>query len=105
MPASDTTTLSLDRYAPDAKALVAGSQELADERKHAEVLPLHLLSRMLERHPGVGAVFRAANVNAVEMRAAVERALANLPKGREPAYLSVSMLDLLERAGRESERE
>jgi len=105
MAAADTTTLSLDRYAPDAKGLVAGAQALADERKHAEVLPLHLLSRMLERHPGVLAVFRAANVNVVEMQSAVERSLANLPKSREPAYLSVAMLDLLERAGRESERE
>ena len=105
MAAADTTTLSLDRYAPDAKALVAGAQALADDRKHPEVLPLHLLVRVLERDPGVGAVFRSASVDVVEMQAAAERALAQLPRGREPAYLSVAMLDLLERADREADRE
>src|SRR5574341_447444 len=103
--AADTTTLSLDRYAPDAKALVASAQALADERKHAEVLPLHLLVRMIERDPGVGAVLRSARVDVVEMQALAERALNALPKSKEPAYLSAAMLDLLERAGRESERE
>jgi ATP-dependent Clp protease ATP-binding subunit ClpB len=105
MPASDTATLSLDRYAPDAKALVAGAQVLADERKHPEVQPLHLLVRMLARDAGVTAVFRSANVDVVELQSAAERALGQLPKGREPAYLSASMLDLLERAGREADRE
>ncbi|MBK7585589.1 MAG: AAA family ATPase [Myxococcales bacterium] len=105
MPSSDTTTLSLERYAPDAKALVAGAQAIADGRKHPEVLPLHLLARMLERETGVVAVFRSANVDVVELQSACERSLAQLPAGREPAYLSSGMLDLLERAGREAERE
>src|SRR5688572_19464181 len=99
------TTLSLERYAPDAKALVAAAQALADERKHVEVQPLHFLVRALERDPGVLEVFRRAVPNAVELQAAAERALGALPKSREPAYLSPSMLDLLERAGREPERE
>ncbi|MFO0564126.1 MAG: Clp protease N-terminal domain-containing protein [Polyangiaceae bacterium] len=105
MASPDTTTLSLERYAADAKAVVASAQALADERKHAEVLPLHLLSRMLERDPGVVAVFRSASVDVVELQAATERALGQLPKSKEPAYLSAAMLDLLERAGREAERE
>ncbi|MBE7486582.1 MAG: AAA family ATPase [Polyangiaceae bacterium] len=105
MPSSETTTLSLERYAPDAKGLVAGAQAIADERKHPEVLPLHLLVRMLEREPGVVAVFRSANVDVVELQSACERALGQLPSSKEPAYLSASMLDLLERAGREAERE
>ena len=42
------TTLSLDRYLPAAKSLVARAQALADERRHAEVQPLHLLARALE---------------------------------------------------------
>ncbi len=105
MASSETTTLSLERYAPDAKGLVAGAQAIADERKHAEVLPLHLLTRSIERDPGVAAVFRAANVNVVELQSACERAMTGLPTSREPAYLSASMLDLLERAAREAERE
>ena len=91
MASSETTTLSLERYAPDAKGLVAGAQAIADERKHAEVLPLHLLTRSIERDPGVAAVFRAANVNVVELQSACERAMTGLPTSREPAYLSASM--------------
>lgn len=105
MATDATTTLSLDRFAPDAKALVVGAQSLADERQHVEVQPLHLLARGLERDPGVAAVFRHAGANLVELSSSVERALVELPKSREPAYLSAAMLDLLERAQRESERD
>jgi ATP-dependent Clp protease ATP-binding subunit ClpC len=99
------STLSLERYAPDAKALVAAAQGLADERKHAEVQPLHLLARMLERERGVRSVLERSGTNTLELAAAVERSLASLPRSAEPAYLADAMLDLLERAVRESERE
>jgi ATP-dependent Clp protease ATP-binding subunit ClpC len=99
------STFSLERYAPEAKVLVAGAQSLADERKHAEVQPLHLLARALERERGVRAVLDRAGTNTLELVAAVERSLAALPRSAEPAYLSDAMLDLLERAGREAERE
>jgi len=103
--AEEATTLSLDRYAPDAKGLVAGAQALADERKHAEVQPLHLLSRAVGRDAGVRAVFERGVSNLLEFEAALERALGSLPRSKEPAYLSLSMLDLLERAQREATRE
>ena len=50
-------TIQLDKYAPDAKALVAGAQALADERKHAQVEPIHLLARSIDRDRGVAEVF------------------------------------------------
>lgn len=100
-----TSTLSLDRYAPDAKALVAAAQALADERKHAEVQPIHLLVRALARDGGVRAVFERGVTNLLELEAALERALASLPRANEPSYLSAAMLDLLERAQREADRE
>ncbi|MES1175312.1 MAG: AAA family ATPase [Myxococcales bacterium] len=103
--ASETTTLSLERYAPEAKALVAAAQSLADERKHAEVQPLHLLVRALGRDLGVRAVFERGVSNLLEFEAALERALNALPRGTEPAYLSAAMLDLLERTQREADRE
>jgi ATP-dependent Clp protease ATP-binding subunit ClpB len=99
------STISLEGYAPEAKAVVAGSQVLADERRHAEVQPLHLLVRALERDPAVAEVFRQATANFMELQAAAERALSALPKSSEPAYLSSAMIDLLERAERESKRE
>ena len=101
----EATTLSLERYAPDAKGLVAGAQALADERKHAEVQPLHLLVRALGKDLGVRAVFERGVTNMLELEAGLERALHGLPRSTEPAYLSASMLDLLERAQREADRE
>ena len=40
-------TIHLDRYTTDAKQVVAGAQQIADERQHTEVTPLHLLVRLL----------------------------------------------------------
>ncbi len=102
---SETTTLSLDRYAAEARALVVGAQALADEAGHLEVQPLHLLARGLERDAGFVEVFRSAGVDVLALQSAVEGALRRMPRSREPAYLASSMLDLLERAEREAARE
>jgi ATP-dependent Clp protease ATP-binding subunit ClpC len=99
------STLSLERYAAEAKALVAGAQTLADERKHAEVEPLHLLARMLERDARVREVMGRAGADVAELAGAVERALASRPRAEEPSFLSDAMLDLLERAERDARRE
>ncbi|HYO95021.1 MAG TPA: AAA family ATPase, partial [Polyangiaceae bacterium] len=100
-----SSTISLERFAPDAKSLVVGAQNLADERRHAEVLPLHLLSLALAKDPRVVEVFRRAGVDVPELSTALERALAALPRSNEPSYLAVATLELLDRAAREAERE
>src|SRR5688500_2978136 len=82
------TTLSLDRYLAPAKALVARAQALADERRHLEVQPLHLLSRALERGRSTRVVFERATPNVLDFESAVERALQTLPQSRERSYLS-----------------
>src|SRR6185503_8108329 len=89
------TTLSLDRYLPPAKALVARAQALADERRHLEVQPLHLLARALERGRSTRVVFERATASVLDFEAAVERALGTLPQSRERSYLSDAMIDLL----------
>jgi ATP-dependent Clp protease ATP-binding subunit ClpB len=98
------TTLSLDRYLPSAKALVARAQALADERRHHEVQPLHLLSRALERGQSTRAVFERATSSVLDFEAAVERALSTLPQAppKEKSYLSDAMIDLLGRAERDA---
>jgi ATP-dependent Clp protease ATP-binding subunit ClpC len=96
---AEESTIHLDRYAPDAKALVAGAQSLADERKHAQVEPLHLLCRALERDARVQAVFRRAGADPADVAAVAEAALRRVdlaPAGL--AYLSSAMLRLLQRA-------
>ena len=96
----------LDSYTPDAKQIVAGSQQLADERKHAEVSPLHLLVKLLERERGIGDVFRRAGADPGEVMQLAEAQLARLPKSQgKLAYLSSRLVDLLARAEREAARD
>jgi ATP-dependent Clp protease ATP-binding subunit ClpB len=96
-------TIQLDRYAPEAKALVAGAQALADERRHAQVEPVHLLARSIERDRGVQEVFRRAGAEPADVSVEAEAALARVPKAAGGlAYLSATMLQLLSRAEKEA---
>jgi ATP-dependent Clp protease ATP-binding subunit ClpB len=96
-------TIHLDRYAPDAKALVAGAQSLADERKHAQVEPIHLLARAIERDLGVQEVFRRAGADPADVSVEAESSLARIHKTTAGlAYLASSMLQLLARAEKEA---
>ncbi len=101
MPAEQT--IHLERYAPDAKALVAGAQSLADERKHAQVEPLHLLARAVDRDRGVAEVFKRAGAAPADVAVEAEGALSRIPKATSGlAYLSNAMLALLARAEKEA---
>ena len=96
-------TIHLDRYAPDAKALVAGAQSLADERKHAQVEPIHLLARAIERDRGVQEVFRRAGADPADVSVESESQLGRINKTTGGlAYLSSAMLQLLARAEKEA---
>ena len=98
-------TIHLERYAPDAKALVAGAQTLADERKHVQVEPIHLLARALDRDRGVAEVFKKAGADPADVAAEAEAQLQKLAKaGAGLAYLSSAMLSLLGRAEKEAEK-
>ena len=99
-------TIHLDRYTTDAKQVVAGAQQIADERQHTEVTPLHLLSRVLERDRGVGEVFRRTGADPNEVLQLAEAALKRQTKATGGvAYVSPRLLDLLARAEREATRE
>jgi ATP-dependent Clp protease ATP-binding subunit ClpB len=103
IPMAAEQTIHLERYAPDAKALVASAQSLADERKHAQVEPIHLLARAVERDRGVQEVFRRAGADPADVSVEVESALGRIAKAAGGlAYLSSSMLQLLGRAEKEA---
>src|ERR1700722_8794592 len=96
-------TIHLDRYSPDAKALVAGAQSLADERKHAQVEPIHLLARAVDRDRGVQEVFRKAGADPADVTVESESAPGRINKATAGlAYLSSAMLELLARAEKEA---
>ncbi len=106
MPAAPTdTTLHLDQFTPEARSFISAAQALADEMKHANVEPVHLLARVL-RDPGVIEIVKRVGPDPNEVAAACEVALKKLPRttGSE-AYLSAALIDLLERAEREAKRE
>ena len=101
-----TQTIHLDRYAADARSIVAAAQQLADERNHAEVEPLHLLVRAVDRDRGVAEVFKKAGADPADVLAEGEVQLRRLPKnGKGEAYLSQAFIDLLGRAEREAEKD
>jgi ATP-dependent Clp protease ATP-binding subunit ClpB len=104
MAEQEITTLTLQRYSPEAKALIVATQALADASRHAEVTPLHLLSQCLTGELAVQEVFRRAASNFTDLQAAVEAALARQPVARERATLSALLLDLMKRAEREALR-
>jgi ATP-dependent Clp protease ATP-binding subunit ClpB len=106
MSADDgSTTLHLEQYTPDARTLVADAQAMADERKHAQVEPVHLLARSL-RDAGIAEVVRRAGADPQELALACENALRRLAKtGEGVSYLSLALQELLRRAEREAKRE
>ncbi len=104
MAEQEIHTLSLERYSPEAKALIVATQGLADASRHAEVTPLHLLSQCLSGDLAIQEVFRKASVNLPDMQTAVESALARQPVARDQASLSRLLLDLMRRAEREALR-
>src|SRR5438270_4089510 len=92
VPMAAEQTIHLDRYASDAKALVAGAQSLADERKHAQVEPIHWLARAVERDRGVQEVFRRAGADPADVSVEAESSLARINKTTAGlAYLSNAM--------------
>ena len=78
--------LRLEKFNGEAKQLVAGAQQLADEHKHSEVTPLHLLARGVERSPGIAAVFKSAGADPRVVMELCERALKRLPKTTDVAW-------------------
>ena len=99
-------TIHLERYTTEAKQLVAGAQQIADERQHAEVTPVHLLLRLLERDRGVVEVFRRAGADPAEVLQLTEAAMKRLPRTTAGiAYVSARLMDLLGRAEREATRD
>ncbi len=73
--------IRLETFNPDAKALVAGAQQCADEAGHSEVLPVHLLRRAIDRSPAVAAVLKSAGAPPAEVAELCEKAFSRLAKG------------------------
>lgn len=100
--AMEQTTIHLEKYSPEAKALVAAAQAFADERSHTTVETIHLLAKVLEQKELLP-IFQKMNIAHGQVFDAVNVALERLPKSNgNLAYLSSGMQDLLSRAEKEA---
>jgi len=99
--------IRLETYTAEARALVAGAQALADEKAHAEVEPVHLLARLVERDGSTANVLRKLGVEPSDLLRECETRMRAVPRARAGgvAYLSPRMLDLLGRAETEATRD
>ncbi len=101
-----TLTLRLEAYDPEARTLVAAAQTLADERRHSEVEPLHLLHVLLERSRPVQQAFERLNIDSTDLVVEAELLLRRRRSVEgAPSYLSPKLLDLLGRAEGEAARD
>lgn len=102
--AAKTETMVLSRFTRAAQRIVAAAQKLADELRHDETTPLHVLSRLVELPP----VREALAQRGVQPEEAAQRcleALAELPTGEEEAGVSAALLALLRRLEAEAGEE
>jgi ATP-dependent Clp protease ATP-binding subunit ClpA len=94
----DTVSIqTLEGFDRPTRALFDIAQKLADEAKHREVMPLHVLHRVLRLRPIVETI-RDRGHDPDEALAAVQRALDQLPRdGRGSAEPGVALFALLTR--------
>jgi ATP-dependent Clp protease ATP-binding subunit ClpC len=100
-------TLRLDAYDSDARRIVAGAQQLADDRRNPEVDPLHLWYELVDRDELTQTTLRHCGVDPVDVIIESESALRRLKRSEREseAYLSSRFLELLSNAELEAKRQ
>jgi len=103
---SRSLTIRLDAYDRDAQRTIHAAQALADERKHPEVEPVHILHRLLDRNDVAQALVRRLGIDPIDVVLEAEAVLRKLPKvDGVIAYFSPRLHELLARAEAEAARE
>lgn len=99
-------TLRLDAYSEDARRYVAAAQQLADERRHVEVDPLHLWYALVDDSKLAQDAIEESGVDPTDVLVEAEWMLRRLQRSSVPveAYLSARLLELLSRAELEATR-
>jgi ATP-dependent Clp protease ATP-binding subunit ClpC len=99
-------TLRLDAYSEDARRFVAAAQRLADDRKHAEVEPIHLWYELVDQSEVAQAALEESGLDPTDVLIESEQALRRIRRSNTEgeAYLSSRFLELLSRAELEATR-
>ena len=73
--------MRIDQFTVKAQEAVARAQELAQERDHAELLPVHVLSALLDESQGVvKPLLQKVGANVADLQTHVEQRLHRLPR-------------------------
>ncbi|MDP7275108.1 MAG: ATP-dependent chaperone ClpB [Planctomycetaceae bacterium] len=85
-------SLPMDRLTIKARDAVLRAQQLAEEREHPFLAPLHLLSALLDERGGVvGSLFERIGVNSAQLRELLDGELDRLPRvSRSDAELTAA---------------
>ena len=99
-------TLRLDAYSENARRYVAAAQQLADQRKHGEVEPIHLWYALIDESDLAQRALVESGVDPTNVLFESEWALRRSQESdaSSEAYLSSRFLDLLSRAELEATR-
>jgi len=95
-----------DKLTLKAQEAVQRAQNLAADRGHAQIVPLHLLAGLLAEDAGViGPVLDRIGVNRTQLDKIVEAELGHIPRvsGGAPSQLSQELNRVLEAAQREAD--
>jgi len=95
-----------DKLTLKAQEAVQRAQNLAADRGHAQIVPLHLLAGLLAEDDGViGPVLDRIGVNRTQLDKIVEAELGHIPRvsGGAPSQLSQELNRVLEAAQREAD--
>src|SRR3712207_1671962 len=98
--------MRFDKFTIKAQEAVAGAQELARQRDHAEIKPLHLLAALLNEQEGVvHPLLQKIGANAGRIVQVVESELERLPKATGThTDASRSLRDVFATAQKEADR-
>ncbi len=98
--------MRLDKFTIKAQEAVARSQELAQQKSHAEIRPLHVLAALLAETDGVvQPLLQKIGANAARIRQIVESELERLPNATGTQLgMARPMQDVLSQAQKEADR-
>src|SRR5437016_7379896 len=75
-------TINLDNYQPEAKSVVIHAQSFADESKHEQVEPIHILAQLVDIEI-IRETFKKVGINIADFATALHKELSNAKKSQD----------------------
>jgi ATP-dependent Clp protease ATP-binding subunit ClpA len=93
----------LDHFANDVQAIITDGQTLADEHKHKEIQPIHLLHASMKSE-SIIKTFKELNLSQKEVETKIDAILSDMPASskEEEAYFSLTLEKLISNLEKDS---